>query len=201
MSYWEQYYNSRRISNDSDGWLAAYREMIGPGSAVLDLGCGAGTNIAQLLQMGAAVTAADFSENAVVPVREFFGEKLSGADCFDMRKGFPYGDEAFDIVVADLSLHYFTWNETREIIAEIHRILKEKGRLIARVHSLANLDSMPGEEIEPHYYMMYGYHRRYFSPEELQILFSGWNLPLLQEKPIRRYQRIKHVIEFIAEKV
>lgn len=200
-NYWQIKYSSRRISDDYDGWLDVYGDLICPGSHVLDLGCGTGTDIDALLNMGAEVTAADFSENGVITVRENFAGSISGADCFDMRKGFPYADASFDVVVADLSLHYFSWADTRSIIDGIRRILKIDGRLIARVHSLDNLDCAPDMEIETHYYMMYGYPRRYFSREELEDLLEGWRTPILQAKGIHRYNRTKHVFEFVAEKL
>ena len=201
MQYWEAYFQQQNstMETDYDGWLRAYDALLQPGRRVLDLGCGSGANIPALLQQGVQVTAADLSEHAVGLIAAAY--PAVETVCFDMTATFPFPAGRFDVVVADLSLHYFSWADTRKIIGEIRRILKKNGRLIARLHSIQNLDCAPETQIESHYYLMYGYPRRYFTPEEIPDLFSEWRLAALQEKAIRRYNRTKHVIEFVAEKL
>lgn len=196
-NYWDDCYRdpARYEQSDSDGWLEKYSFQ--PGAAVLDLGCGAGTNLPVLLSFGVRVTAADLSPEAVRLVRAAFGDRLAAVDCFDVREGFPYGASCFDAVVADLSLHYFFWEETEAIFCGLRRILKAGGRLIARVHSMANLpaDARP---IAYGYYRAYGCDRRYFTPEDLRRLLADWTLEKLQETQAQRYGGIKKVIEFTA---
>lgn len=198
--YWQKNYIKYPSSNDYDGWLDHHAREILPGMQALDLGCGTGVNIPALLNLGAVVTAADLSEIAAASVQDRYGRALQQVDCFDMRCGLPYGDASFDIVVSDLTLHYFSWEETRRIIAEIRRILKTEGRLIARVHALENLAHIPEAQIEEHYYMVDGLVRRYFTREEIEQLFSDWDLQILQKNAIHRYRRTKHVLEFTAKK-
>lgn len=196
--YWNAHYRdpSRCNPADSDGWLEKY--SFARSSAVLDLGCGAGTNLPFLLSRETEVTAADLSPEAIHLIRETFGNRLSGADCFDMRNGFPYPDDHFDAIVADLSLHYFSWEDTETIIAGLHRILKHGGRLISRVHSVRNLPA-DAEPIAYGYYHAYGCDRRYFTAEDVRQLFSGWKLLSIKETDAYRYGVTKHVIEFEAE--
>ena len=200
LSYWEENYRRYTLPDTGDGWLRAHARELLPGSAVLDLGCGAGVNTRDLLNRGVQVSAADFSKKAIAAMQDRFGDDLERLDCFDMRAGFPYGDGCFDIVVADLSLHYFSWQDTQAILSEIGRILKMGGRLIARVHSVENLTGLPENSIEEHYYLEDGCARRYFTEEELRDLLSAWRVHQLEKKQIHRYRRIKHVIEFTAEK-
>lgn len=193
--YWNHFYRESMVSMDYDGWLDKYE--IRPGEAVLDLGCGAGTNIPVLLGRNAVVTAADLSEKAVNVICKYYGDRIA-ANSFDMRDGFPYPDAAFHAIVADLSLHYFSWEDTVRIIGEIRRILKPGGRLIARVHSMENLPE-DAEYIAPGYYRAYGCDRRYFTMEDLESLFSGWSLHC-EAGIARRYGREKRVFEFEAKK-
>ena len=197
--YWNACYSdpARYNPSDSDGWLAKY--AFAPGSAVLDLGCGAGTNLPALLSCGAKVTAADLSPEAVRLISESFKDRLSSADCFDMQAGFPYAEGSFDAVVADLSLHYFAWEDTVRIIGGLRRILKDGGRLIARVHAMANLPE-DAEFIAYGYYRAYGCDRRYFTPEDIRALFADWRRLRLAETDAKRYGGIKKVIEFSAQK-
>lgn len=195
VNYWNEAYRDGALSSDYDGWLDKY--PFSAGEQVLDLGCGGGTNLPFLLGRGACVTAADLSENAVRLVRQGFGNRIS-ADCFDMARGFPYPDEAFHAVVADLSLHYFSWEDTERIAAGLFRILKPGGRLIARVHSMENLPE-DAEYISPGYYRAYGCDRRYFTLEDVHALFGAWKLRCAAGTA-RRYGREKKIIEIYAEK-
>ena len=197
--YWNACYSDpkRYDPSDSDGWLGKY--SFAPGSAVLDLGCGAGTNLPVLLSCGARVTAADLSPEAVRLVSEAFRNRLASVDCFDMQAGFPYPDGSFDTVVADLSLHYFSWEDTICVINGLRRILKDGGRLIARVHSTANL-SEDAEFIAYGYYRAYGCDRRYFTVEDIRCLFGAWTLENITETAAHRYGSVKKVIEFTAVK-
>ena len=54
---------------------------------------------------------------------------------FDMSDGLPFNDNSKNIIIADLSLHYFDSSKTKYIFNEIHRVLKKNGYLIARVNS------------------------------------------------------------------
>lgn len=200
FTYWEENYRRYTVPDASDGWLLAHARELLPGCAVLDLGCGAGVNTQDLLKLGARVSAADFSKKAIAGMRDRFSDVLERLDCFDMCAGFPYGDGSFDAVAADLSLHYFSWQETIAIVSGIRRILKTGGRLIARVHSVENLTGLPENPIEEHYYMEDGCARRYFTEAEIRTLFSDWTLEQLQTRQIHRYQRTKYVIEFTAMK-
>ena len=195
MNYWEEsYQNFRSVSADYDGWLDKYAFL--PGERILDLGCGAGTDLEKLLGCSADVSAADFSESAVSLVKAHFGENVKTA-CFDMRVGFPYPDSSFDTVVSDLSLHYFSAEETRRIVSELSRILRPGGRLIARVHSMENLPP-DAVFISPGYYRAYGYDRRYFTADDVRSFFSAWQIPQLENTIARRYSCEKKVIEFTA---
>ena len=48
---------------------------------------------------------------------------------------FPFEDNSTDLVIADLSLHYFKEKDTNRIISEIKRILKPNGYLFFRLNS------------------------------------------------------------------
>lgn len=195
MNYWDQ---NLQMPDAYDGWLDKYADRLS--SDVLDLGCGKGINLPALLSFGAKVTAADLSKTDVQEVRLLHGSSLCSVDCLDMRDGLPYDDATVDAVVADLSLHYFTWEETERIIADIRRILRPNGVLVARVHSIANLDRANAEEIEPGYFFAYGYPRRYFTLEEIDSLFADWNSCEASETVALRFGYTKKVIEFAARK-
>ncbi|MEV6640802.1 methyltransferase domain-containing protein [Amycolatopsis sp. NPDC051371] len=101
------------------------------GRRILDAGCGSGPLFATLRERGAAVTGIDQSAGMLEHARRRLG---AGADLrvADLADPLPFADAAFDDVVASLVLHYLRdWQPT---LAEIRRVLKPGGRLIASVN-------------------------------------------------------------------
>lgn len=100
------------------------------GRRILDAGCGAGPLTAALRDRGAVVTGVDASAGMLALAERRLGD---GTDLqlADLRDPLPFGDGAFDDVVASLVLHYLEdWGPT---LAEIRRVLRPGGRLIASV--------------------------------------------------------------------
>lgn len=101
------------------------------GRRILDAGCGAGPLAAALRDRGAHVTGVDASAGMLALARRRLG---GDADLrlADLSDPLPFADGAFDDVVASLVLHYLEdWGPT---LAEVRRVLRPGGRLIASVH-------------------------------------------------------------------
>ncbi|MFC4119402.1 class I SAM-dependent methyltransferase [Nonomuraea zeae] len=90
--------------NHQYSWLGEV--LPGPGSRILDAGCGRGELAAELARRGHGVTAIDVSEAAVAASRAS-GVPALRADLADY-----YDDEPFDAVVMSLSLHHMHPLET-----------------------------------------------------------------------------------------
>ncbi|MEU2250963.1 class I SAM-dependent methyltransferase [Streptomyces sp. NPDC019224] len=100
------------------------------GRRVLDAGCGSGPLFAALRERGAIVSGFDASAGMLELARRRLGD---GADLqvADLGSPLPYSDDTFDDVVASLVLHYLEdWGPA---LAELRRVLKPGGRLIASV--------------------------------------------------------------------
>jgi SAM-dependent methyltransferase len=67
----------------------------------------------------------------------------------DISKTLPFKDESIGLIIADLSLHYFDNETTKNIVNEIRRVLKHNGCLIGRVNSINdfNFGAGSGKEI------------------------------------------------------
>ncbi|WP_275466660.1 class I SAM-dependent methyltransferase [Streptomyces noursei] len=97
---------------------------------ILDAGCGSGTLSAALRDRGAVVTGIDASAGMLALARRRLGDDAA-LHVVDLRDCLPFADGAFDDVVASLVLHYLEdWGPT---LAELRRVLKPGGRLIASV--------------------------------------------------------------------
>ncbi|MFD0683134.1 class I SAM-dependent methyltransferase [Actinomadura fibrosa] len=100
------------------------------GRRILDAGCGAGPLAAALRERGAAVTGIDASAGMLQLARRRLGDGVP-LHVADLNDPLPFDDGAFDDVVASLVLHYLEdWGPA---LAEIRRVLRPGGRLIASV--------------------------------------------------------------------
>ncbi|MBC9718757.1 class I SAM-dependent methyltransferase [Streptomyces sp. TRM66268-LWL] len=100
------------------------------GRRILDAGCGSGLLFAALRDRGATVSGFDASAEMLQLARRRLGD---GADLqvTDLGSPLPYPDDTFDDAVASLVLHYLEdWGPA---LAELRRVLKPGGRLIASV--------------------------------------------------------------------
>ncbi|MCL7491509.1 class I SAM-dependent methyltransferase [Streptomyces sp. MCA2] len=100
------------------------------GRRILDAGCGSGPLSAALRDRGADVTGIDASARMLALARRRLGDDAA-LHVADLSDPLPFADGAFDDVVSSLVLHYLEdWGPT---LAEIRRVLKPGGRLIASV--------------------------------------------------------------------
>jgi len=101
------------------------------GRRVFDAGCGSGPLLAALRDRGAVVTGFDSSAGMLELPRRRLGDDAD-LHLADLGTPLPFPDGAFDVVTASLVLHYLEdWTAP---LAELHRVLKPGGRLIASVN-------------------------------------------------------------------
>jgi SAM-dependent methyltransferase len=100
------------------------------GMEILDAGCGSGPLMEALRGKDAVVSGFDLSPAMVELARQRLGED-GDVRVADLGAPLPYPDDAFDLVVASLALHYVQdWNSA---LAELRRVLKPGGRLIVSI--------------------------------------------------------------------
>ena len=200
--YWDEIH-SKFANNEIeyDDWLKEYNDiLISCNSTILDLGCGLGNNTLYLKERGLDVISLDFSQVALDKIKEEIPN--SKTMLFDISKPLPFDDFEFEIIIADLSLHYFNKEVTIKIMQEIKRILKPGGHLIARVNSIkdTNYGAGTGEEIEEHYYKINDSYKRFFSLIDVIKYFSYVGDVKVYPSLITRYSLPKEVYEVIVEK-
>jgi len=200
--YWNaQHANYERHEIKTDSWLDAF-ELTRSNLPIIDLGCGSGNNIPRLLETGRPVIPCDYSDLAIKNIRKNFPE-IKRFECFDMTEGLPFPDNFTDLIIADLSLHYFSEKVTFQILAEIKRVLKADGTLLFRLNSMndANYGAGIGEEVEKHYYFTgESSYKRFFDEEDIRHFWKDWNLEYLEERSLYRYDMPKSVWHGMARK-
>ena len=145
------------------------------GRRILDAGCGSGPLSAALRDRGAVVTGLDSSAGMLELARRRLGP---GVDLrlTDLGSPLPFGDGAFDDVVAALVLHYFQdWTAP---LAELRRVLKPGGRLIVSVDHPFAVNLMHREAgREPDYFATYN-HAADWTMGGHTARMSFWHRPL-----------------------
>ncbi|MBU0907572.1 MAG: class I SAM-dependent methyltransferase [Nanoarchaeota archaeon] len=99
----------------------------------LNLAAGDGRYNLNLLEKAGSVVASDIDESALDKLRQNTPEELRAklkTEVFDITKQFPFDDESFDGVFCTGTLHLFPTEILRQILSEIDRVLRSKGKLI-----------------------------------------------------------------------
>ena len=104
------------------------------GRRVLEVGCGAGVDLARFARGGALVTGVDLAESAIALARANFEQQGLEGD-FRVADGerLPFADDAFDLVYAHGVVQY-TSNPGR-LVAECRRVLKPGGEAVFQVYN------------------------------------------------------------------
>lgn len=191
-AYWDKVHKQyTRESVVYDNWLDRFEGTIAScQTPIIDLGCGSGNDTKYLLEKGKTVVSSDRSVRAVENIRKNFPE-VQEACCFDMTQGLPFADEYCHLLLADLSLHYFSETETFAVLRELKRVLQPDGILLLRVNSVNDINhgAGQGEEVEHHYYKTEdkGF-KRFFDREDLNRFFFDWEELYVCEESMLRYE-------------
>ena len=184
-------------------WMALLKQR-GLSGRILELGCDTGRDTRILVDQDFQVTATEISETALAKAKVLVPEATFIHH--DLKDIFPFKDGEFNAVIASLSLHYFEWQKTTEIVAEIRRCLADNGMLICRLNSVKDKNPVATgfEEIQPNYYKANGRYselKRFFDEQSIRELFKNeWEFYSCEEKTINRYERPKVVWEMILLK-
>jgi ubiquinone/menaquinone biosynthesis C-methylase UbiE len=104
------------------------------GRSVLEVGCGAGVDLARFAKGGATVTGVDLAASAIELARANFAQQgLEGA--FEVADGehLPFPDNSFDLVYAHGVVQYTA--NPQKLVAECRRVLKPGGEAIVQVYN------------------------------------------------------------------
>ena len=169
-------YDEMRAIEDHHWWFRAKRRLIAPllreavsatrARALLDVGCGTGSNLAHAARLlpALAIIGLDFDQGALRYCRERgLGARLVRGDGTRL----PISDGHLDLIVALDIIEHFEDDEA--LLAEFHRTLRAGGQLVASVPAYPWLWS-PHDEFLHH-------KRRYRSGElERKLVRAGFAL-------------------------
>ncbi len=104
------------------------------GKTVLDVGCGAGVDLARFARGGAVVTGVDLAPSAIALAQANFAQQgLRGT--FEVADGehLPFASESFDLVFAHGVVQYTA--NPQQLVDECRRVLKPGGTAIFQVYN------------------------------------------------------------------
>jgi SAM-dependent methyltransferase len=104
------------------------------GKRVLEVGCGAGTDLVRFARGGATVTGVDISPSAIALARANFAQQGLTADLREADgEHLPFASDAFDLVYAHGVVQY-TAND-RALVSECLRVLAPGGDAVFQVYN------------------------------------------------------------------
>lgn len=181
-----------------DRWLPLVQEKVGD-VAIFELGCGTGRDTATLAKAGHRIIAIDLSSASIlaakgrVPEAQFLYQSILDP--------FPVSEHGTNVIVASLSLHYFSWDVTISLVERIQRTLRPGGVLLCRFNSTDDhhFGASGHEMIEPNFYLVDSQPKRFFDRRSLVTLFSkGWEMKCIEAMVIDRYAHPKAVWEVVV---
>jgi SAM-dependent methyltransferase len=183
-----------------DDWLDKHAALLeqSPNIPIMDLGCGIGCDTLYLAERGYKVIACDLSDEALQKVRRHVPDAVTRQ--LNLLEPLPFDANSAQIVIADLSLHYFSWSDTSAIYKELQRVLKQGGSLLCRLNSINDTEfgAGLGVEVEPHYYEHEGRRKRFFDELDVDRLFGDCKLTYKRETVMKRYPKPKQLWEIAA---
>jgi SAM-dependent methyltransferase len=123
--------------------------------------------------------------------------------CQDVRAPFPLGAGEAGAVIASLSLHYFPWAETLDLVRRIRDTLPPGGLFLCRLNSVEDkhFGASGHPAIEANYYLVDGQPKRFFDERATAELFAnGWQLLAMEHQTTRKYVRQKALWEVVARR-
>ena len=199
-AYWNQHIHDLDISKNAPGTRAFFEDLeqyhfeklhhlprlidFGAyrGKQVLDVGCGAGTDLVRFARGGAIVSGVDISASAITLARQNFAQQGLTADLREADgEALPFADDTFDFVFAHGVVQYTARDQT--LVAECRRVLKPGGTAVFQVynriswlHALSKVMKVPLEHEDAPVLKRY-------SAREFRALLSGFrDVRLVEER-------------------
>lgn len=136
--YWKYVINNNKADFIKESWLEKFIAEINKveSKTAIDLGCGIGQDTKWLLDKGFDVVSGDFSDRALNKLKEIIPNSKTMQ--IDIKEKLPFEDNSIGLINANLSIHYFSMENTIKIFNEIRRVLKPNGLFVGRVNSDKN---------------------------------------------------------------
>lgn len=166
--------------------LSSIKDFIGPNDTILEVGCGEGANIFNLLSLGVnnSFTGVDFSSQKIDFCTKL---NLNNATfyCSDARS-LPFENNQFDVVYIRDLLHHV--NEDRElVIKELIRVTKLNGTIVIIEANIGKLTNWVFASIFKHEMGL-----KDSSQKKIQLLLKDYQYKLTSLEPSNFFRFLLH---------
>ena len=150
---------------------------------LLDRGCGDGKDSIYFAQKGLSVTAVDFSSKAIEILKSECKKRniISIKPVIADIEKIDFDLNSFDIIFANLSLHYFSDESTTSIFTNLYKILKTGGYLFINCKSVHDSLFGQGKKIEKDFFIIDDKPIHLFSIDYLKDKLSKFKVISLKE--------------------
>lgn len=202
---WEQKHNSEeheQLRGVPSPFAKLAVEYFTGHSHILELGCGVARDAWFFAERGHIVLATDASPIVIAQDKERSAAPNVDFAVLDFKLGFPYERESFDVVFANLALHYFFKDDTKNIVKGIVKILKPDGILAFACKSRDNQRTKDAKEIAPNLFVdPKGHALRLFSKEfATELTQDDFEIEHLDEVEEVYMGRVSSIVRCIARK-
>lgn len=174
--------------------------------SILDLGAGEGQDSLYFSKKGFHVTSVDFSKEAMKKLTKIIHErnikniKTIITDIKNLNLKNKY-----DVIYANLSLHYFDDKTTTKIFSSLHKLLNKNGYLFVRCKSTEDPLHGVGDEIEKNVFNNKGKIQHLFTKDYLKEKLKGYLVIKIRKTSSKHLAMgkgvvISHFIEAVAQK-
>lgn len=138
--YHEVRYQGRANEYKQQVMAAAYLGLVGDisGQRVLDVGCGTGRGLVDLVAAGARVVGCDASIDMLGEAAKRVHPQGACGLSAAYAQHLPFPDHTFDLVISLNFLHLFSLETERQMISEMKRVVKPGGRIILEFDNALN---------------------------------------------------------------
>ena len=168
-----------------DRWLDKYNDYINNSKLpIIDLGCGIGNDTLYLKTLGKKVVSIDYSDDALRILKQNIDDAVTIQ--MDFEKEWKLSKNSSDLIIANLSLHYFDEKTTFNILNHIKNTLIDRGILIVRLNSINdnNYGADSSKEIEHHYYYSNNIKKRFFDRKDIYYFFKDFEIISFKKEKI-----------------
>lgn len=199
---WDRRYAGRTVEKRAvyDPWLTRWETVLPSGGDALDIGCGVGLDTEMLLKKGYAVTAIDFSDQAVRlarrrnPAADVRRLNIDQLEMLDPNR--------YALVLANLTLHYLSREGLDRAFANIEHLLRPGGWFVFRLNASDDRNyGSPDDATSWGQVEVDGVMKQFFTEEKIRTVTEGrFDILSLEKMTTHRYGKPKQLMECIARK-
>lgn len=208
-SYWtdkHKKYFERGLGVKSTKFANEILNYLPQSGTLLDLGAGQGQDSRFFAGHGFDVTSTDITPAPLELSKKLTEEKglIITFQEVDVSKKLPFENETFDVVYSHMALHYFDEVTTRQMFAEIHRVLKPSGICATLLNTVEDPEIAEHnfEKIEKDFYKTPdGIYKRFFSVDSLKNFTQDYFESIILDSQGKTYKdEIETLIRFVGRK-